>query len=147
MKGVRHKKDFYFTPEDIYEDVDRKWLNYKWVKECILHPKVFASRVFIDCFYEILLDIIHNNVTFVLPLMFGHYAEIHMQQYEGEEFKRLYKLGKFRHVDYFKSNFAGNCFMYRYVNSRKESRSRPIYVSHSLNKYITKYTEEGKQYY
>ena len=147
MRKPVKKSEYCYTAEDIYEDMDRNWLKYKWVRDCILHPKVFAAKVFYDCFYEILLDIIHNNVTFVLPLMFGNYAEMHMQTIEGEDFKRLYRKGKFRGIDFLKSNFCGNQLMYRYVTKKKVPKNKSIYVGQSLGSIIKKYTEEGKQYY
>lgn len=147
IKERKSRKKHCFTVDNLYEAMNRKYLNYRWIKECKLPDKTFAVRIFNDCFYEILLDIIHNNVTFVLPLTFGQYGEIHMQQHEGEEFKRLYKLGKYNNIDFILSGFTGNQLYYNYTTKKKEPRKKPIYVSKNLKDWIKKYTEEGKAYY
>ena len=70
-----------------------------------------------------------------------------MQTIEGDDFKRLYKKGKFRGIDFLKSNFCGNQMFYNYTTSKKLPKKKPVYVGQSLQKIINKYTEEGKQYY
>ena len=101
-----------FSVEEIYTGLNKKLLKGRWVKNRYKNPKQLASKIFKDCLYEILLDIIENNVTFVLPLKYGHYAEIYMKQFSDEisgidgeavsndeEFKKLYKYGKFKNID------------------------------------------------
>jgi hypothetical protein len=93
------------------------------------------------------LDIIENNVTFVLPLKYGNYAEIYMKQFSDEEFKKLYKYGKFKNIDYVLSQFTGNELVYKYSTRTVDNKEKPIYVNKELKKLIEKHTNEAKQYY
>jgi hypothetical protein len=93
------------------------------------------------------LDIIENNVTFVLPLKYGNYAEIYMKQFSDEEFKKLYKYGKFKNIDYVLSQFTGNELVYKYSTRTVDTKEKPIYVNKELKKLIEKHTNEAKQYY
>ena len=94
-----------------------------------------------------LWDIIENNVTFVLPLKYGNYAEIYMKQFSDEEFKKLYKYGKFKNIDYVLSQFTGNELVYKYSTRTVDTKEKPIYVNKELKKLIEKHTNEAKQYY
>lgn len=93
------------------------------------------------------MDIIENNVTFVLPLKYGNYAEIYMKQFSDEEFKKLYKYGKFKNIDYVLSQFTGNELVYKYSTRTVDTKEKPIYVNKELKKLIEKHTNEAKQYY
>lgn len=136
-----------FSVEEIYTGLNNKLLRGRWVKNRYKNQKLLAAKIFKDCFYEILLDIIENNVTFVLPLRYGNYAEIHMKQVADEEFKRLYKYGKFNNIDFVLSQFTGNELVYRYTTHTVGTKEKPIYVNKELKKMIEKYTNEAKQYY
>lgn len=52
----------------------------------------------------IILDIINNNITFVLPTVHKE-AMIHVKQFTGETFRHMYNMGKFNDIDYLMSNF------------------------------------------
>lgn len=135
---------FAFSVEDLFENFDVKPINVygKWRDK-----RLMACVIFKDCFYQILLDIINNNTTFVLPLKYHDYGEICMERYEDEEFKRLYKKGKFRDVDYVLSQFAGHSLVFRYRTQSTVSKKKPIYVNKELKQIITDYTNQGKVYY
>lgn len=136
-----------FSADELFMGLDNKLLTGQWVKNRYKDPKVLAAKIFKDCFYEILLDIIENNVTFVLPLKFGNYAEICMQQFADEDFKKLYKRGKFRKIDFVLSQFTGNQLFYKYKTKKVGVKSKPIYVNKDLKERIEKYTNEARQYY
>lgn len=136
-----------FSTEDLYAGLNNKLLKNKWVKNRYKDKKQLAARIFKDCFYEILLDIIDNNVTFVLPLKYGNYAEIYMKQFADDAFKRLYKYGKFKNIDFVLSQFTGNELVYKYNTQSIGMKEKPIYVSKDLKEKIEKYTNEAKQYY
>jgi hypothetical protein len=68
-----------FNSRELYNGLNPKLLKGRWVKNRYKDRKNLAAKIFDDCFYEILLDIINNNVTFVLPLRFGNYGEISMK--------------------------------------------------------------------
>lgn len=106
----------------------------------------FAAKVFIYCLYLVILDIIENNIIFVLPNNFGKQSELSMKTFSGEEFKRVYKLGKFRDVDFVMSNFKGHQIMYTY-EVRSGVREKPVYVHHKLKNLITEKTNQGYTYW
>lgn len=62
--------------------------------------------MFRDVFHMILLDIVENNDIFVLPTK--KYAEISMFVLEGERFKRLYRFGAFKGLDYLATDFTAH---------------------------------------
>ena len=136
-----------FSVEEIYTGLNKKLLKGRWVKNRYKDRKNLAAKIFDDCFYEILLDIINNNVTFVLPLRFGNYGEISMKQIADEDFKQAYRRGKFNNIDFVLSQFTGNKLVYRYMKHNKETMEKPIYVDKYLKKLIDQYTEEAKVYY
>lgn len=97
-----------FNSRELYNGLNPKLLKGRWVKNRYKDRKNLAAKIFDDCFYEILLDIINNNVTFVLPLRFGNYGEISMKQIADEDFKQAYRRGKFNNIDFVLSQFTGN---------------------------------------
>ena len=90
--------------------------------------------------------IIENNIIFVLPNNFGKQSELSMKTFSGDEFKRVYKLGKFRDVDFVMSNFKGHQIMYTY-EVRSGVREKPVYVHHKLKNIITEKTNQGYTYW
>ena len=50
--------------------------------------------VFTYFIYQVVLDIIENNVTFEFPLKGRARAEFYVKVFQGEDFQRLYKAGK-----------------------------------------------------
>lgn len=67
--------------------------------------KEMAVKVFLYAIYLVLLDIIENNVTFVLPT--SKRAQIQMQAVTGDAFVKARKNGKFKEIDFIKSNYTG----------------------------------------
>lgn len=136
---------FTFTQQDLFrgfnDEIPHKVKNKKMTR------KELSAKIFADTFFEILLDIIKNNVTFVLPLNYGEYAEICIEPIEGEEFKEMYKKGSFRKVDYVLSQFTANRFRYKYRTKTNGMKEKSIYINKTLEELLLKYTHEGKQYY
>lgn len=136
-----------FSVKELFRDLDQGILNNLWVRNRYKDKKILAEKIFCDCFFDILLDIINNNTTFVLPLRFGAIGELFMKQYADEEFKKLYKIGKFKNIDFVLSQFTGNTLAFRYGDRTHPIKQKPIYVNRELKTLIEKYTNEGKQYY
>lgn len=111
------------------------------------NSQYIAAKIFEECMYRILLDIIENNITFVLPLPFGNYAELHAQSYTDEEFKKIYRSGGFRSIDFIKSNFTGNRIMYRWEGKNKSKHSKPVHLHGELYNKLKDKTEQGKRYW
>ncbi len=95
-----------FKNEELYLNFDIMSVPRLHKKYGYKTPRLLFTRMLRDLIYKIILDIIENNVTFVLPLYFGRYAEMSMFQYEGDLFKYMYKRGSFKDVDFIKSDFS-----------------------------------------
>lgn len=106
--------------------------------------RIVAIRVFLFCIKTILLDIINNNVTFMLPTKRECY--IYMKKTSGEDFKQARRNGKWLDVDYLMSNFSGYQMEFVYIASERMI-TKPIYVNKELRDIITENTNKGKQYY
>lgn len=136
-----------FSKVDIFKNFPSKKLKYdrKKIKEIYgdIRPKNFAWRIFVYGLYIILLDIIHNGITFQFPTKKD--VCIHMESITGEEFKKIRRGGGFLDVDYLKSNFTGNHLVYSRMNKDREVK-KDIHVNRGLKELITKYTNEGRGY-
>lgn len=109
------------------------------------HNDDFAANILTYCFSLIILDIIENNVTFVVPAV-GRKAYIYVKPITGEKFEYLYRMGTFDGLDYLKTNFTGYRLMYQYQTS-KEVKEKPIYISKELKQRLFKNANEGMVYY
>lgn len=105
--------------------------------------KEMAVKVFLYAIYLILLDIIKNNVTFVLPT--SRRSQIQMAPVFGEKFEIARKNGKFKDIDLFESNFTGYQLEFRYTK-RTYVKKKPIYVNSKMKKMITDNTNKGMRY-
>lgn len=110
-----------------------------------LHRQVLVKRIFRDCVYIILKDIVDNNVTFWLPVYGSRKCNIHMRRYCGEEFQALRRGGKWQDVDILDSNFTGYQ-MQLFMLGNRTPRTKSIYLNKELRDLITKKTNEGFQY-
>lgn len=105
--------------------------------------KEMAVKVFLYAIYLILLDIIENNVIFVLPT--SRRAQIQMTPVSGERFKSARKNGKFKDVDFMESNFTGYQLEFQF-KKRNFTKRKPIYVNSKLKQKITDNTNNGMRY-
>jgi hypothetical protein len=100
-----------FNLDELLLNLDRKKIkfNCKKCKEIIGYNDrdVLIKRIFMDGLNIILNDIINNNITFELPTGSARKTYLRMKKYDGKEFTRLRKLGKFTNVDFLASNFSG----------------------------------------
>lgn len=144
-----YKTGFCFVAKDMYDTFNLKQLKIKRdtvTKKYGCHSKQdFCGSVLLYCFFLILLDIIENNVTFVLPTR-GKDAKIHVRSYSGDDFKRAYSKGKFAGIDFLESDFTGYQLEYRYKTSLGE-RYKPIYISKNMKDRFYELINEGKKYY
>lgn len=136
-----------FSEIDLFLRFKMPPVKNKWVLDHTPDMREFASKIFAECFYEILLDIIENNVTFVLPLGFGEYAEISVTQITDEDFIKSYKIGTFKDVDFVKSQFTGNRLVFTYRAKNGNAKRRFLSITGELKKLLVKYTNEGKIYF
>lgn len=145
-----YKTGYCFTSRDLFETLDVHILG---IKRSIYRDKYsfeglteFVSSVFLYYMYLVLLDIIENNVTFVLPLKGNRFAEIYVKVFDGDKFQRLYSGGKFMGIDFLSSLFKGYQIFYRY-NYKNGIREKPIYINNKMKDLFYSYINAGKQYY
>lgn len=106
----------------------------------------FAASIFMYSVRLVMQDIIDNGTQFKLPGMGRTQSYIEMQRTQGEDFKRAFKRGKWRDVDFITSNFSGYQLSFRMESKKRIQRVKPIYISSKFKDQITEYTNQGKQY-
>ena len=139
-----------FTPKELFDNCNLKELN---IPKKIFTDKYkadtlreFCGQVLAYCFYLIILDIIENNITFVLPLVAGRNAYIYAKPFEGELFQKMYQGGCFRGIDFLLSNFTGYQLVMHY-KSKNEDREKQIYISNNLKDKFYERINNGQKYY
>ena len=104
--------------------------------------------VFTYFIYQVVLDIIENNVTFEFPLKGRARAEFYVKVFQGEDFQRLYKAGKWPDIDFLNSEFTGYQIYFRYKTKNGQEKEKPVYISHKNARDIFhQKINEGKKYY
>lgn len=147
---MHYKTGFCFTSRDLFE-------NWNWgqlgIKREVYYDKYkckstdyFLGQIFLYFMFLVLLDIIENNVTFVLPLKGNRHAMIHVKVFDGDEFQRLYSGGKFIGIDFLSSLFKGYQLFFSY-NYREGEREKPIYINQKMKELFYGYINNGKTYY
>ena len=105
-----------------------------------------AASIWMSSVRLILDDIIENNTQFKLPGMGRTQSYIQMKRTEGDDFKKAFRRGKWRDVDFITSNFSGYQLSFRMESKKRTQRIKPIYISSKFKDQITEYTNQGKQY-
>lgn len=147
---MHYKTGYCFVASDLYDNMDLKSLNIpkklftgKYKADTL---REFCGIILTFCFYLIVLDIIENNVTFVLPLNGDRWANLYVKSFHDEEFQRMYRGGKFMGIDFLNSMFTGYqiYFQYKY---RYGVRDKPVYINERVKKIFYDNVNNGKQYY
>ncbi len=147
---MNYKTGYCFTSKDLFENWN--WLSLgikkniyyrKYHCKCLEH---FISQIFLYFMYLVLLDIIHNNVTFMLPLKGNRHAMIHVKVFDGDQFQQMYAGGKFMGIDFLSSLFKGYQLFFSY-NYRGGEREKPIYINKKMKELFYGYINSGKEYY
>ena len=141
-----------FNIDELFYNLDRKKLkfNYKQCKKLVnsFEKDDLIKRIFLDNVQMILDDIINNNVTFELPTGSGRPTLLRMKKYDGEEFTKARRAGKFTDVDFLSSNFSGyQLGLDMYYKDGRPCIHKPVYVDKTRKEKITENTNNGKQYY
>ena len=135
------------TTIDLYYKMPDRLLNTQAVKNRKLDRKELAAEIFNRLFYRILLDILENNITFVLPLNFGNYGEWHVRQVSGEEYKRRLAKGRWKDIDFLAAGFVGNIFVYNYKGKNQNARECIASLTGVGKQILKENTLKQKQYY
>lgn len=146
---MHYKTDYCFTSQDIFDTPYKKKLgiNMKHVREYKQDMiKELCSQIFTYFFYLVILDIIENNVTFVLPTRGIRKSYISVRCIEGEAFRNMYRKGCFSGIDFLNSNFKGYRLMLD-LNSTSGNRQKDLYIDSKMKKMFYDKINEGKVYY
>lgn len=109
------------------------------------HRITLVKKIFRESVKIVILDIIHNNVTFWLPLTGNKKCNIHMRRVQGEEFKNMRKAGKWKDVDIVQSMFSGYEIGF-FLLGKRTPRVKTVYINNELRSIITQNTNKGFQY-
>lgn len=105
-----------------------------------------CASIFVRSLELVVDDIIENNVQFKFPGLGVTQAFLQMCRTTGEDFKQAFKRGKWRDVDFIKSNFCGYALKLIMQSKKRPVREKNIYLSRNKKDKITEYTNQGKQY-
>lgn len=108
--------------------------------------KDFAASIFAKSVQMVVNDIIDNNTYFKFPTLGRTQAYLGMKRTEGNKFKKAFKNGKWRDIDFITSNFTGYQLMLEMKSEKRLPREKPIYLSRKDKQKIIDNTNEGKQY-
>lgn len=149
---MKFKSSHCFTNVDLFDNCNLQSLKlpkHMYKKENKNHRdtrKEYLASVYMYCLYLIILDIIENNVTFVLPLFGDQEACIYVKMFEDEKFQRMYSKGVFSGIDFLKSGFKGYRLYLQYTY-KGGIREKPIYISNNLKNIFYENINNGKQYF
>lgn len=146
---MRLKTQHAFASFDLYFNwKDRVPIPFKVFHDKYACEKVemFYAQVLFYCIFLILCDIIENNITFMFPFIGNNRACFYVKCFEEDEFRRLYKKGKFNDIDYLKTEFKGYQIFYQW-KSKNRIREKPIYITNNLKERFHYNINQGKEYY
>ena len=136
-----------FSAQDIFHNFPIKKLkmNYDLVKKVYSDgdKRSLAASIFTKGMQLIVEDIIENNVHFLLPTVGSSEAYLYMSKTSGNDFKRAFKKGKWRDVDFLTSDFTGYRLCLRRSN-RYGRWVKRIYLSSKYRDMITDLTNKGE---
>lgn len=147
---MHYKTGYCFTSRDLFEGWDYLKLG---IKRSVYYDKYqcksldyFLAMIFLYYMQFVLLDIIENNTTFVLPLKGNRHAMIHVKIFDGDLFQKLYSAGKFMGIDFLSSLFRGYQLYFSY-NYKEGEREKPIYIDNKSKELFYSLINSGKEYY
>lgn len=105
-----------------------------------------AASIFVRSIEMITDDIIENNIQFKFPGLGTTQAYLQMKRTEGSDFKDAFRRGKWRDIDFIKSNFCGYQLCLIMESLKRPIREKLIYLSKNKREKITEYVNKGKQY-
>jgi len=147
---MNYKTGYCFNCHDLFENFKFSSLG---IKKEVFYYKYHCKRVedmvvqvFLFFMYLVLIDIIENNITFVLPLKGARHAMIHVKVFDGDQFQKMYAGGKFMGIDFLSSLFRGYQLFFSY-NYREGEREKPIYINNKMKEIFYGYINSGKEYY
>ena len=105
-----------------------------------------AVSIFLESLEMVVNDIVDNNVHFKFPGLGKTQAYLYMKRTSGDKFKKAFKKGKWKDVDFITSNFSGYQLALRMESEKRLPREKAVYLSSKDKQKITDNTNSGKQY-
>lgn len=150
MSKKKYALGYAFTSHDLFMNfpVDKLKMTVEQCKQIYSdgNKRDLAASIFIDSVKIIIDDIIENNVQFKLPVLGTTQSYINVKRTFGEKFKKAFKNGKWRDVDFLVSNFSGYQLEFEMQGKNKITRTKPIYLSSEDKDRLTTNVNNGKQY-
>lgn len=139
-----------FTGKNLFENfpVEKLKMTSEQCREIYSdgNKRDLAEQIFIRSMQMVVDDIIDNNVHFKLPGLGRTQAYMYMKRTEGSKFKKAFKNGKWRDVDFITSNFSGYQLALEMQSEKRLPRQKAIYLSAKDKQRIIDNTNNGKQY-
>lgn len=139
-----------FTGKNLFENfpVEKLKMTSEQCREIYSdgNKRDLAEQIFIRSVQMVVDDIIDNNVHFKLPSLGRTQAYIYMKRTEGSKFKKAFKNGKWRDIDFITSNFSGYQLALEMQSEKRLPRQKNIYLSAKDKQRIIDNTNSGKQY-
>ena len=105
-----------------------------------------ASSIFSRSVEMVIDDIIENNTQFKFPTLGRTQAYLQMNRTSGDAFKHAFRNGKWRDIDFIKSDFNGYQIKLIMQSLKRPVREKLVYLSKNKAQKIIEHTNEGKQY-
>ena len=105
-----------------------------------------AESVFLDSVEMVVDDIIDNNTHFKFPGLGKTQAYLYMKRTSGDKFRKAFKKGKWKDIDFITSNFSGYQLALRMESEKRLPREKSIYLAPNDRNRISTNTNLGKQY-
>lgn len=146
---MNYATGYALTAGDLFKSFDLRRLKLT-AKECEelignRHKEKIAQDVFKYAVKLVLDDIMHNNIKFSLPTG-AKTCILGMKRFKDADFAQARRAGKWNDVDFLASNFTAYQ-MNLSLMSGGIMREKLAYLDTQNRDIITKYTNEGRQYY
>ena len=139
-----------FSAKDLFHNfpIDKLKMDYDTVRSIYSDgdKRSLSASIFTKGMQLIIEDIIENNVHFLLPTLGSSEAYLYMNKTSGNDFKKAFKRGKWKDVDFLTSNFTGYQLSLKVKSSKRPEKDKSIYLGYKHKDRITELTNEGKRY-
>lgn len=139
-----------FSTREIFHNfpIDKLKMDYDTVKKIYTDgdKRSLSASIFAKGMQLIIEDIIENNVHFLLPTLGQNESYLYMKKTSGNDFKRAFKKGKWKDVDFLTSNFTGYQLALSIKSKKRPEKLKSIYLGYKHKDRITELTNEGKRY-
>lgn len=104
----------------------------------------YLGSIFMELIELAIDDIIDNNATFKLTLMFDRKGTLQIRPIQGDAFKQLMQKGSFQGLDFLKTNFIGYRLFY---SSNKRGVDRLVTLDNKNKQRIIDNANNGMKYF